>query len=267
MTRWLRRAAAVLGCAAPLVAASQTLVSPLHIVGGGAGCVAGAVELPGQGPGWETIRQASSTFWGAPGTVAGVELLARRARAAGLPTLYINDLSRPRGGPLTGLHASHQTGLDADVWLDITPKLPLTAAERERIAPQSLVAPDGREVDPAVWQPGHATLIRLATELPGVDRVLVNAAIKAELCHEVGPEAAWLHKVRPWWGHSAHMHIHFACPPGQGDCRDLPPIPAGTGCDASLQWWFDQLGKPAPPVTPAHPPPLPAACRAILGEE
>ena len=241
---------------------------PLRIVGGGAGCIQGAVELPGSGPGWETIRQSRSTFWGAPVTVAGIETLARRARAAGLPMLYINDFSLPRGGPLAGLHASHQTGLDADVWLDVSPKPDLTAAERDLVEPRSLVLPGGREVDPAAWDPGHATLIRLATELPGVDRVLVNPAIKAELCREAGPaDEAWLHRVRPWWGHSAHMHVHFLCPPGQAECRDLPPIPAGAGCDASLAWWFAQLERPAPPAVPAHPPPLPAACNAILGED
>jgi len=259
------RVGAALGCLS-LVAASGPAPGPLHIVGGGAGCIAGAVELPDRGPGWETIRQSRSTFWGAPGTVAAIELLAGRARALGLPMLYINDFSRPRGGPTAGLHASHMTGLDADVSLDVTPKPRLSMAERDRVEPLSVVLPSGYGVDPVAWLPRDATLIRLATELPGVDRVLVNAAIKAELCREAGPDAAWLHRVRPWWGHRAHMHIHFRCPPGQDECRDLPPIPAGTGCDATLQWWFDQIGKPAPPVAPARPPALPAACRAILGE-
>ena len=268
MRRARLRIGAALGCLS-LVAASGPAPGPLRIIGGGVGCIQGAVELPSEGPGWETIRQSRSTFWGAPGTVAGIELLAQRARAAGLPTLYINDFSRPRGGPTGGLHASHMTGLDADVSLDVTPKPRLSAAERDRIEPVSLVSPSGYSVDPALWQPGDVTLIRLATELPGVDRVLVNPAIKAELCREAVPgDAAWLHKVRPWWGHAAHMHIHFLCPPGQDECRDLAPIPAGTGCEpATLQWWFDQIGKPAPPVAPARPPVLPSACLAILDEE
>jgi penicillin-insensitive murein endopeptidase len=260
------RIAAALGCLS-LAAASGPAPGPLRIIGGSAGCIQGAVEMPGQGLGWETIRQSRSTFWGAPGTVAGVELLAKRAHGAGLPTLYVNDFSRPRGGPTAGLHASHMTGLDADVSLDVTPKPRLTQAARDQIEPFSLVQPPGYRVDPAVWLPGDATLIRLATELPGVDRVLVNAAIKAELCSKAGPGAAWLHRVRPWWGHQAHMHIHFLCPSGQDECRDLPPIPAGTGCDAgTMQWWFDQIGRPAPPVAPVRPPVLPTACRAILGE-
>ena len=58
----------------------------------------------------------------------------------------------------------------------------LTPAQRDAIEVQTLVAPDGRNVDPARWLPGTERLIKLATELPGVDRVLVNAAIKKELC-------------------------------------------------------------------------------------
>ncbi len=187
----------------------------------------------------------------------------------GLPTLYINDFSRPRGGPTGGLHASHMTGLDADVSLDVTPKPRLSAADRDRIEPISLVTPSGYGVDPAFWQPGDVTLIRLAAELPGVDRVLVNPAIKAELCREAGPgDAAWLHKVRPWWGHRAHMHIHFLCPPGQDECRDLAPIPAGTGCEPRpCSGGSTRSASQHLPVAPARPPALPAACRAILGEE
>jgi hypothetical protein len=31
--------------------------------------------------------------------------------------LYIGDISQPRGGPMTSGHASHQIGLDADIWM------------------------------------------------------------------------------------------------------------------------------------------------------
>src|SRR4051812_11515647 len=113
-----------------------------RIVGGpGAGCIAGAVELPAQGPGYETIRMSRSSFWGHPAVIAALELLARHAQAAGLPTLYMNDISRPHGGPTAGLHASHMLGLDADVWLDVRPKPNLTPAERDAVEVVSLVPP------------------------------------------------------------------------------------------------------------------------------
>lgn len=239
---------------------------PLRIIGTAtSGCIAGAVELPADGPGWQTIRAGKSSFFGAPFVVDGVRALAARVRAAGLPPLYAGDISRPRGGPITGGHATHELGLDADVYLDVEPKPALTQAQREDLEPPGLVRPDGRDVDPARWRPEHASVLRLATALPGVDRVLVNPAIKKHLCDTVTGDRSWLRLIRPWYGHAAHMHIHFSCPADQPECRaDPPPPPAGDGCDASLQWWFDQLGKPPSPTPSRPPPPLPAACRAIM---
>ena len=240
---------------------------PVRIIGGQAsGCIAGAVELPAEGPGFQTIRQSRSSFWGYPGTVGAVETLAAEASRAGLPPLYIGDLSRPGGGPIPGGHASHQLGLDADIYLDVTPKPALDAARRDDLEPPSLVRADQRDIDPAHWQPGVATVIRLATALPGVDRVLVNAAIKQQLCRTVAGDRGWLRLVRPWYGHASHMHIHFRCPADQPDCRDgAPPPPPGDGCDA-MSWWFTRLDEPPAAASgpPPAPPPLPAACRSIV---
>ena len=238
---------------------------PRIVSGPGGGCIAGAVPLPDEGPGFTTIRTTRSWFWGHPGTIAALQTLALEARAAGIGTLFMNDISKPRGGPFPGIHASHMTGLDADVWLDVRPKPPLTLAQRDAVEVETLVRPDGRGVDPARWSPLHATLLRLAATLPGVDRVLVNAAIKKQLCDTVRGDRTWLARIRPWYGHAAHMHIHFRCPPNQPECIDQPPPPASEACDATLQWWFDQLDQPpAPPGPPARPKPLPAACAAIL---
>ena len=236
-----------------------------RIVGGpGAGCIAGAKELPSNGPGFMTIRQSRSSFWGAPSTISALQILGREAQSAGLGVLYMNDISLPHGGPMAGLHASHMLGLDADVWLDVRQKPEMTPAQRDAIEVQTLVTPDGRNVDQARWTPGADRLIKLATELPGVDRVLVNAAIKKQLC-QTATDRSWLHLVRPWYGHTSHMHIHFRCPPGQPECRDQGPPPSGDGCDASLDWWFARLDQPpAPPGPPPAPPKLPAACTAIL---
>ena len=242
---------------------------PAWIIGtGDAGCIQGAMRLPDTAPGMQTIRLSKSTFWGHPFVVQSLQTLALEARAAGLPDLYMNDISLPRGGPFAGIHASHQRGVDADVWLDVVGPHPIRpVAEREAIEPISLVRPDGRAIDPTLWRPEHVTLIRLGASLPGVDRVLVNPAIKKQLCAVATGDRGWLRRVRPWYGHAAHMHLHFRCPFGQKDCVDQPPPPAGDGCDASLDWWFTHLDKPPPPTPSAPPPkpkPLPAACRALL---
>ncbi len=272
MPRWIFGAAISAAALAWAVACGAASVpdeegpapGPVRVIGGNAaGCIAGAVELPPQGPGFQEIRIGRSTFWGHPRTIAALELLAREAKQAGLPDLYINDIGEPRGGPIPG-HAGHELGLEADVWLDVTPKPDLPPAMREDLDPPSVVAPDGRRVDPGVWRPAHATLLRLAAGLPGVERIFVNPAIKRELCETTGGDRRWLRLIRPWYGHASHFHIRFRCPPDQAACLEPPPIPPGDGCDATLQWWFDRLDHPAAPPPPKPPPPLPAACGAIM---
>ena len=238
---------------------------PLHIIGGqAAGCIAGAIRLPADGPGFQTIHLGRSSFWGAPSTIARLEKLGEQVRAAGLGELYVEDISRPRGGPLPGGHVSHQLGLDADVGLDVRPKHPLSAAERETVELASMVRADQRGVDPVRWSADEVTLLHLAASLPDVDRILINPAIKRQLCEQVQGDRSWLRLMRPWYDHSAHMHIRFRCPADQHDCIQAPPPPAGDGCDATLQWWFDQLNAPPKPAAPYHPPPLPAACKAVM---
>ena len=254
------------------VAAAATMApgpapGPLHIIGGPntGGCIAGAVSLPAEGHGFQTIHLDRSAFWGAPQTIAHLELFAREAAEAGLPTLLMEDISNPRGGPLPGGHVSHQIGLDADVGLDMRPRRALTATERQSIELPSIVRPDGRDIDPAAWSPRVIELLRIAAALPEVDRILVNPAIKLALCRDATGDRSWLHLIRPWYGHAAHMHIRFRCPAGQADCVQAPPPPAGEGCDSTLQWWFDRLNAPVvPPSKPRAPPPLPVACRAML---
>ena len=46
-------------------------------------------------------------------------------------------MSQPRGGPMLTGHASHQIGLDADVWLTPMPDRILTVAERENFHARS----------------------------------------------------------------------------------------------------------------------------------
>jgi len=255
----------VLSALSLAAAADAPAPGPLHIIGSQAsGCLAGAVLLPPVGIGFQTIHPLRSSFWGAPSTISRVEALAAKAHAAGLGDLYIEDISRPRGGPMPGGHQSHQLGLDVDVGLNIAPKHSLAGAERESVELPSMVRSDQRGINQAHWSPQVVTLLRLAANLPDIDRILVNPAIKRQLCQDVQGDRAWLRLIRPWYGHAAHMHIRFRCPSDQHDCLQAAPPPPGDGCDATLQWWFDQLELPPKPALPYHPPPLPAACKAIM---
>jgi penicillin-insensitive murein endopeptidase len=57
-------------------------------------------------------------------------LAADAARLDGWPGLLVGDIAPPRGGPVGG-HASHQTGLDADIWYVPMPAHRMSTAERK----------------------------------------------------------------------------------------------------------------------------------------
>jgi penicillin-insensitive murein endopeptidase len=167
-------------------------------------------------------------------------------------------------------HGSHQTGLDADIWLTPAPREPLSPAAREELSAVSMVPPDGRRVDEARWTPEHVALLRAASSFPEVDRIFVNPAIKRALCEAAQGDRRWLTRIRPWWGHDAHMHVRLRCPRGESQCVDQPPPPPGDGCGAELDWWFGEEAQaelarrratPSRKLTLAD---LPAACRTVL---
>lgn len=235
------------------------------------GCLAGAVAMPIDGPSWQVMRVSRNRNWGHPDLVALLEDLALRAPAVtGWPGLLVGDLSQPRGGPMTWGHSSHQIGLDADVWLTPMPASRVDRAGRETMMATSVVRGDRRDVDTGIWTESHARLIALAAREPRVERIFVNAAIKRALCRDTRGDRSWLSKVRPMWGHDYHFHIRITCPAGQAGCEPQAPVPAGDGCDASLDWWFsDEVLNPRPSSggsgraekTMAD---LPSECRRVL---
>jgi penicillin-insensitive murein endopeptidase len=243
---------------------------PAQSIGGsGAGCLAGGVALPADGTGYQAIRLSRRRYFGHPETVAFVERLGRADAAAGLPPFYVGDMAQPRGGPLPSMHVSHQSGIDVDIWFNLDPKPNLTPAAREQVELPSMILPDASAVDAARFGPRQVRLLRLAASDPLVERIFVHWTIKRALCEGYGGagtgDRAWLHRLRPWYGHDDHFHVRLNCPPDSPHCTGQAPIPAGDGCDASLDWWFHQPPPSASPV-PAAPPrqrPLPAACSAV----
>ena len=245
---------------------------PAHPYGSYAkGCFSGGEAIAVDGPTWQVMRLSRNRMWGTPHLVDFLERLAARAPSVGWPGLLVGDMSQPRGGPMLTGHASHQLGLDADLWLTPMPDRRLTRAEREEISATDMVRPDRLDIDPRVWTPAHLALIRLTAQQPEVARIFVNAAIKKALCRETTGSRGWLTKVRPMYGHNYHYHIRLACPDGQGGCDDQAPPPGGDGCGEELDYWFsDAVLHPRPPkVKPRPKPPmtmaaLPAACRTVL---
>jgi penicillin-insensitive murein endopeptidase len=236
------------------------------------GCLAGAAPLPINGETWQVMRLSRNRNWGHPLLVEMLEQLSKKAqKVASWPGLLFGDISQPRGGPMRTGHASHQVGLDADIWLTPMPPRELSRAEREEMSATMIVAENRRDVDPRVWTPGHMAVIRAAAEEPRVERIFVNAAIKKQMCAEEKGSHDWLHKVRPMWGHDYHFHVRIRCPNGEAECKPQDPVPPGDGCGHELDWWFrESVLFPRPPLIPPTPKlwltlaDLPAACRQIV---
>lgn len=237
------------------------------------GCIAGADPMPINGATWQVMRLSRNRNWGHPDTIALLERLSVKAhRDAGWPGILVGDIGQPRGGPALSGHASHQIGLDADVWLTPMPNRQLSRNEREEMSAVMMVRPDRLDIDRKTWTPTHLAVIRDAAQEPRVERIFVNAAIKKALCREAKGDRSWLSKIRPWWGHDYHFHIRMKCPPDSTECENQPEPAGGEGCKpADLAYWFtDSVLHPKPPKVPPKPKPpitlaqMPPACRLVL---
>lgn len=233
------------------------------------GCQAGAVELPETGPTWQAMRLSRNRNWAQPTTVSFVQDLSRYAATLeGWDGLYVGDMSQPRGGPMLTGHASHQTGLDVDVWMLPPKRLDLNASEREEISSISMQKTNGAYIN-SDWTPQHEALIKRAAEDPRVARIFIFAGAKVEMCENATGDREWLRKVRPWFGHHYHFHVRLNCTEGDTACEEQAPPPPGDGC-ADAQVWVDNILNP-PPASPETAPPrgplvmaeLPLQCGSV----
>ncbi|WP_155262737.1 MULTISPECIES: penicillin-insensitive murein endopeptidase [Bradyrhizobium] len=247
---------------------------PTRSIGGYTkGCLAGAAQMPLNGDTWQVMRLSRNRYWGHPNMIALLKRLAANAhKDAGWPGILVGDIGQPRGGPALSGHASHQIGLDADIWLTPMPDRKLSREDREEMSAVMMVRDDRLDIDPRVFTPGHVLVIRDAAREPAVQRIFVNPAIKKALCREAKGDRGWLSKIRPWWGHDYHFHIRMRCPPGSPACEGQKPQAEGEGCKPSdLAFWFkDSVLHPKPPPKPPKPRPpmtlaqMPADCRTVL---
>ncbi len=245
------------------------------------GCLAGATALPVDGPAWQAMRLSRNRNWGHPKLISLIEKLAIDGKAKdGWPGLLVGDIAQPRGGPMLTGHASHQLGLDADIWLTPMPDRILTPQEREKIEATSMLGEDEQTVNRDVWTDGHLKILKRAASYPEVERIFVHPAIKQVLCFAAGTDRGWLSKVRPYWGHHYHFHVRIGCPPGSTDCSPQKPVPGDDGCGKELDDWLRLIAKTAPepaPIPIPQPPAvvakekppmtldqLPAECRMVL---
>jgi len=236
------------------------------------GCQAGAVQLPETGPTWQAMRLSRNRNWAQPITVDFVQDLSRfAATQPGWDGLYVGDMSQPRGGPMLTGHASHQSGLDIDVWMLPPNRLNLDASERESLSSISMRRASGAFTNDS-WTPQHEAILKRAASDPRVARIFVFPGAKVAMCKNAKGDRSWLNKIRPWWGHHYHFHVRLKCAPGAANCENQAPPPAGDGC-ADAQVWVNNILNPPPPnpnATPSKPrgpltlAQLPSQCMSVI---
>jgi penicillin-insensitive murein DD-endopeptidase len=222
-----------------------------------AGCLQGAEALPLDGVGYQVMRPGRRRYFGHPALLDAVRELGRRAHNQKLGPVLVGDLSQARGGRSSNGHASHQTGLDVDVWYAYPQRAlhrRLSLADREGLQAEDVVDARRQAIVPR-WSKRVARLVRLAATDARVDRVFVNPAIKRALCEQSGADRGWLQKVRPWYGHADHLHARLACLPSDADCKSQAPLADGDGCDKLGTWLKPRLKGPVSPAArkPARP--------------
>ncbi len=203
-----------------------------------AGAAAERDQLP-------VMRTDQRRYFGHPDLIQFIQRTGNQVQSQGMGTLLIGDMGMPAGGRFNGGHASHQSGLDVDIFLQL-PQTRWSSAQLLKPQALDLVARDGKRVVPSLWSPQISHLIKLAAEDNDVTRIFVNPAIKQQLCLDAGNDRGWLRKVRPWFQHRAHMHVRLRCPAGSLECEEQAPPPPGDGCGAELQSWFEPQNPEQP---------------------
>jgi penicillin-insensitive murein endopeptidase len=199
------------------------------------GCIAGAKELPLEGPGYFVVHRNRARYYGHPVIINYITELGQKIHRNKYPMMIVEDISYPRGGPFLHGHNSHQIGLDVDISLKSV-RTPPTVEESENWVSPSYV--EDRKILLPNWGPEQIQLTVLAAEAPEVNRIFIAPAIKKYFCEKYA-NADWQYKLRSWWGHDDHLHIRLNCPADSPDCKPQAALdPKNNGCGVELDWWY-----------------------------
>jgi len=109
------------------------------------GCLSGAETLPLDGTGYQAMKTLRNRYYGHSSLIEFITRLGMSLDAVG-SAILIGDMAQPRGGPLPYGHASHQIGLDVDIWYWTHPEQrirSLTEEERNSLNMKTVLTPDG----------------------------------------------------------------------------------------------------------------------------
>jgi len=131
-------------------------------------------------------------------------------------------------------HASHQSGLDADIPYFDNPGFPKVTADKGQMKSSFNFAKH--------WQffrlIANQKIIRDGKPTTVLNRIFVNPVVKKGFCawskqHDLLKEALdaqIMMRLRPAGGHDKHFHLRLKCSPHYPDCQDQVEPPETTGC-------------------------------------
>jgi penicillin-insensitive murein endopeptidase len=236
------------------------------------GCFANGEKLPFSGNGYEVVKIERKRFYGNPELVKFIGDLGNTFEKKYNKKLLISDLSQENGGPMHGDHASHQIGLDVDIWNSFLPQRQiLTNKQRNNLKANEIVKSDGKTLTKNWSEANEIAIINAATD-ERVDRIFVNPAIKNRFC-KMYPKNANQYKIRAWWGHDKHFHVRLKCPKNSPDCTIENKLDiADNGCKPEqLNWWlsgeaYAELKKNKATKTKKFEKKLPERCIGVVGK-
>jgi penicillin-insensitive murein endopeptidase len=195
-----------------------------------------AAQLPKEGPGYAVRSGPDRSF----GTDSMVEMIRDAAAAMektrpNRPKLMVADIAQKYGGRLSNrsgrYHASHQTGLDADI------SFPSNHETRDLWPAFTGGKISERLDEERLWS--FLTAMTCAEQNP-VIAIFVDTGIKQHLCrwaktrtNITDPNSCAFKTLRALKyspGHHDHMHVRLRCP-GNRDCRNATvTLGRSTGC-------------------------------------
>ncbi len=110
---------------------------------------------PLSAPGYQVMRTDQRRYFGHPDLVQFIQRLSNQVHNKGMGTVLIGDMGMPAGGRFNGGHASHQTGLDVDIFL----QLPQT-----RWTSSQLLKPQALDLGRQRWQACGAVAMEPANQ-------------------------------------------------------------------------------------------------------
>ncbi len=164
------------------------------------------------------MRTDQRRYFGHPDLVMFIQRLSSQVSNLGMGTVLIGDMGMPAGGRFNGGHASHQTGLDVDIFLQL-PKTRWTSAQLLRPQALDLVSRDGKHAVSTLWKPEIFSLINSPPRTKTSRAFLLIRRLNNNFALTPGTDRDWLRKVRPWFQHRAHMHVRLRCPADSLECE------------------------------------------------